>query len=384
MATVNPKSLANAKGVTVNVQKIKNTMNNTQNPSDPDSDTITTKTNGTNTTTQHTTTQITPQTYQSLKTISGSNFKLNNQPFHIEVGSIKTSPKLNIAETDMYLSGDDGKAYTYYQWQNTTGRIIKFTCYSRGNEKYVGDRTSLEETSSTHDTSEIVFHENSTPAEVLFAWSERFTKLTLDACIPGAPTEGTYIIWSLDQTADDFDFVKSEVELREYTQDDIEDSVFKTYDASELLDTDMTSDTALVKQIENLPVLEKSCSCTANTPSKSCTAPVSNDVKLLQRSLRRAGYFPTYSSGYGGKLAISGKFCYGTQQEVMKFQVASHLNPTGVFDTNTKKALLAKLTGATAKAKANAKAKTNANTSNATVRLQNKAGSKKNANVQSN
>lgn len=71
-----------------------------------------------------------------------------------------------------------------------------------------------------------------------------------------------------------------------------------------------------------------------------CKAPVKEEVKTLQKCLRRLGYFPVYAPNGKGKIKINGKFCYYTQKALKNFQKNKKLAQTGVFDKETQKALI--------------------------------------------
>ncbi len=71
-----------------------------------------------------------------------------------------------------------------------------------------------------------------------------------------------------------------------------------------------------------------------------CTAPVREDVKVLQKCLRRLGYFPVYAPNGKGKIKINGKFCYYTQLALKNFQKNHKLAQTGKFDKKTQEALI--------------------------------------------
>ena len=71
-----------------------------------------------------------------------------------------------------------------------------------------------------------------------------------------------------------------------------------------------------------------------------CKAPVKEEVKTLQKCLRRLGYFPVYAPNGKGKIKINGKFCYYTQKALKNFQKNHKLAQTGVFDKKTQKELI--------------------------------------------
>lgn len=76
----------------------------------------------------------------------------------------------------------------------------------------------------------------------------------------------------------------------------------------------------------------------------TCTAPVKEEVKTLQRVLRRLGYFPTYAPDGSGQIKINGKFCYYTMKGLADFQSANKLTVTGTVTEETKEKLIERMT----------------------------------------
>ncbi len=193
---------------------------------------------------------------------SSGHITLNNQPVHVEPGSFTVKPKMNIAQTDMYMDGQDGESYTYFQWLNTTGLIINMTIYNKVDEDYVGETMGDAAKGETaEDTS--VFDYNTQVNEVLLWWAKTFTTISLwtDLGIPNI--KGDYKITQCQQTMEAEKIVKTELELQSYTQDKMEETYYKAYDISDLVEDDQSGDTGLAKSIKNIEVgIGKECSCT--------------------------------------------------------------------------------------------------------------------------
>lgn len=193
---------------------------------------------------------------------SSGHVTLNNQPVHVEPGSFTIKPKMNIAQTDMYMDGEDGKSYTYFQWLNTTGLIISLTIYNNINEKYVGD-TLGDAANGETKTDSSLYDTNTQINEALLWWAETFTtvKLWTDLGIPNIG--GNYKITQCQQTMEAENIVKTEIELQSYTQDEMEETYYKAYDLDELVDSDQSGDTGLAKAIKDIKVgTKKECDCT--------------------------------------------------------------------------------------------------------------------------
>ena len=190
----------------------------------------------------------------------GGYVTLDNMPVHVEPGSLIIQPKLNIAETDMYLDGEDGKSYTYVQWLNTTGLKINMTVYSRLDEKpQLGtDKSKEGETKNDYK----LFDLNTKVHDVLLEWARSFYKIEFWANFGMRNIKGTYYIYDIKQTVMNHEIVKSELELHEYTQDTMDDTFYKNYNLDDLTGKDMSKDTTLASRIQQIPETSKTCSCT--------------------------------------------------------------------------------------------------------------------------
>lgn len=73
-----------------------------------------------------------------------------------------------------------------------------------------------------------------------------------------------------------------------------------------------------------------------------CPAPVKPEVKILQRVLRRLGYFPVYAPDGSGRVKINGKFCYYTKKALTDFQKENKLSQTGSVTKETLEKLVEK------------------------------------------
>lgn len=187
---------------------------------------------------------------------------LNNHAFHVEPGSFTIKPKLNIAQTDMYMDGDDGKSYTYLQWLNTTGVVISMTIYNDVNEKYDGWTSGVAKDNETKNDNEL-YDASTKVNEVLLEWAETFNTVELWTSLGIPHIKGKYKITDIQQTMESQNIVKSEIELTSYTQDEFEKTYYKAYDISDLTDVDTSTDTAYAEKIKKIPTgLRKTCNCT--------------------------------------------------------------------------------------------------------------------------
>lgn len=203
----------------------------------------------------------------------GGYVTFDNMPVHVEPGSVVIQPKLNIAETEMYLDPDQGESYTYVQWLNTTGVKINMTIYNRMGEKPQAGTEKSSEGSTKYDSS--LWDVNTTVNDVLLRWARGFYKFELWMNFGIREIKGPYFIYDIKQTIMNHEIIKSEVELHSYTQGKMEDTFYKNYALNDLVGRDLSGDTGLASRLEQAPELKKECNC---TPPSNTTTPSSNNT----------------------------------------------------------------------------------------------------------
>lgn len=266
-------------------------------------------------------------------------FYMNGHNFKIDTDA-ETESDINLVENRMFVPAEYW-GYTDIQWTNFAGEKLPIKVYSRNDTVYRGEAVPPVGTSKTDSNVKKMYSNNPSEFAILKYWAQTFVPITLVTNIP-AFENGTYVIRSFKQSAPEYNFIVTAMELIQYEKpDETVQTYWRAWGNS--TKTDSSKLTAAAKELEkiNCPV-KQSCVCDENTDYKKCKASVSDSVKLIQRYLQRWGYFLVYSR-QTGRVPVTGKFCWYTTQAISNFQRDNGLTIDGVFNTETRKAFIDKL-----------------------------------------
>lgn len=259
-----------------------------------------------------------------------SYFYMNGHNFIIETDAESTS-ELNIKENTMFVPSES-YGYTDLQWCNFTGEELPLVVYSRITDEYTGDK--VQPTDGTGD--ENFYNGILTPHSVLKYWAQKGIPVKVRTNIESLEN-GTYLIMEHSQSNPTFDWVVTNLTLKQYEKPE---DVIQTYYAPTHPEqiTSVYTLTATATEIRNIQECSQTCNCTEDSDPELCIAPADDNVAVLQKYLRRYGYLPIFTRAYG-RINITGRYCYYTTQAVKELQADFGLTINGNCNSEVKKAL---------------------------------------------
>ena len=294
-----------------------------------------------------------------FKSRNQSYFKMNGQVYHV-TNDIKSKSQLNIAQTPMYVSKSKW-GYNYLQWLNFSGEEITLTVLCKSDDLYNGNKV-YPDTKDSSDTSnsdnDDIYNKNPTTYAMLKYWAQMFVTVTVETNLQ-AIEDGEYKITEFSQShlspsggrtnpsngLVSGGIIQSEITLVHFEKE-MHQQYYSAGTISAYSDSQDTSDLTLASaELGSLGTYSQQCKCNSTNCKKSqlergCTATVSDDVKIIQKYLARAGYIEWQ---YWGKTP-TGMFCYHTTTDVKAFQKSYGLPVNGVFNKATRDALLKTVT----------------------------------------
>lgn len=266
-----------------------------------------------------------------MVTKSGT-FLMNGHPFHVDT-NISSKSELNISKTPMYVP-KKGWGYNYLQWNSFSGEEIDVVVYNHTWEKYTGTKALPD---SDKFTTEQVYDDwNLSVHGSLKYWAQNFVTVNVQTTLE-AIEPGKYKITEFEQKQVTFDVIETTMTLTQYEQEDMAQTYWKVTTTGNTNKGDTSSDNATAKQVMALHSHAKTCTCDKNSDPDKCTSSPNDEVKTIQKYLRRLGYYPSYNSIVHKPLTFSGRFCYWTQEAIREFQKANKITVSGAFDETTKK-----------------------------------------------
>lgn len=267
---------------------------------------------------------------------NNSYYYMNGYNFRVEVDA-ESESELNIKENKMFVASSN-YGYTDLQWTNFTGEEVPLDVWSRITEVYTGERAHPK----TGGDPEF-YNETKTPHSVLKYWAQLGVIINVKTNIESMES-GTFLIKKFAQSNPTFDWVHTQMTLIQYEKpEDISQSYFAPT-LPEEVNIDTQPLTATAREIKSIKDCQQTCHCTADSNPDMCVSSPDDNVKVLQKYLRRYGYLPIYTRLFG-RINITGRYCYNTTQAVMELQADYGLTVNGQCNKEVREALL-KLAGA--------------------------------------
>ena len=263
-----------------------------------------------------------------------SYFKINGYNFRLSTDSSSES-ELNLVINRMFLP-DKLWGYNDIQWTNFTGENMNLTIYSRIYDVYTGEEAQPElESVAIKD----FYKTPRTPHAVLKYWSQNFVPCEVSTDLESFEG-GRYIIESIKQTNLTYDFIQTDLTLKQYEKP--QEQIQTYWRPQDYVLPDTSYMTAKAEEIQRLTFHTQTCDCKETTPADECTTVSNSEVRLIQTWLQKWGFFPAYTR-LTGSINVNGKYCYHTTQAIKKFQETMGIPITGDFTDETKSKFLKKV-----------------------------------------